>query len=146
MLKNSSSRSRIGSRMARTGYTLLSPLFLAAILCLPACHSPEKAAPPDILVTDLDTSISPATDFFQYANGGWIRKTPIPPEESSWGIDKMVQEDIYARLRKISEAAAAEKAAPGTVSQQIGDLWSSGMDSAAIDRNGLSPLQQEFDK
>lgn len=128
--------------------SLFPSLCLAAILCLPACHSPEKAAPPppDILATDLDTSTSPAADFFQYANGGWIRRTPIPPEESSWGIDHMVQEDIYARLRKISEAAAAEKAAPGTVSQQIGDLWSSGMDSAATDRQGLSPLQQEFDK
>src|SRR5882757_11348805 len=96
------------------------------------CRSQEKKPAPDFLSQNLDTTVNPATDFFAYANGGWIKKTPIPAEESSWGIGQLVQQDIYDRLRTISERAAAEPAAPGTVSQQIGDLWISGMDSAAI--------------
>jgi putative endopeptidase len=120
-------------------------LCLALLFSLAACHSnPQPAAPPDILAADLDTATSPGTDFFQYANGGWIRETPIPPEESGWGIDQLVQQDIYARLRKISETAASTTAARGTVTQQVGDLWVSGMDSAAIDSEGLAPLQKDL--
>src|ERR1700761_1184567 len=120
---------------------------LVILFSLSACHSnPSPAAPQDILVADLDTATSPGTDFFQYANGGWIRSTPIPAEESGWGIDQLVQQDIYARLRKISQSAADTPSAHGTVSQQIGDLWTSGMDSAAIDSQGLTPLQPELAK
>jgi len=100
----------------------------------------------DFLARNLDHTTSPATDFFTYANGGWIKKTPIPPEESSWGIGQLVQEDIYRRLRKISQDAAATKAPAGTAAQQIGDLWHSGMDSAAINRQGLTPLKETFDR
>jgi len=111
-----------------------------------ACRTKEKEPAPDFLAQNLDTTVNPATDFFQYANGGWIKKTPIPAEESSWGIGQLVQQDIYERLRTISEKAAAESGAAGTVSQQIGDLWISGMDSAAIDRQALTPLKATLDK
>jgi putative endopeptidase len=128
-------------------------LFAACIFCvaitfsLAACHSADQPAPrPDILAADLDTATSPGADFFQYANGAWIRNTPIPSEESGWGIGEMVQEDIYARLKKISEQAATTSGAQGTVSQQIGDLWISGMDSAAADRQALSPLKTDLSR
>jgi putative endopeptidase len=121
-------------------------LLLAFItLSLAACHSAEKEATPDFLSENMDTTVSPGTDFFLYANGGWIKKTPIPTEESGWGIGQMVQQDIYARLRKISETAAAEKAPTGSVSQQVGDLWYSGMDSTTINLQGLRPLREEMD-
>ena len=110
-----------------------------------ACATPAKEPPPDILSQNLDTTVNPATDFFQYANGGWIKKTAIPAEESAWGIGQLVQQDIYNRLKTISERAAAEPAAPGTVLQQIGDLWTSGMDSATIERQGLVPLKADLD-
>ncbi len=120
---------------------------LVLLLSLSACHSNRSpAVTPDILVADLDTATSPGTDFFQYANGGWIRNTTIPAEESGWGIDQLVQQDIYARLRKISQSAADTPSAHGTVSQQVGDLWTSGMDSTAIDSQGLTPLQPELAK
>lgn len=120
-------------------------LCVTLILCLAACHSSQRpAAPPDILAADLDTATSPGTDFFQYANGAWIHNTPIPAEESGWGIGEMVQEDIYTHLKKISEQAATTSGAQGTVSQQIGDLWTSGMDSTAADRQGIEPLKTDL--
>ncbi|HXB92302.1 MAG TPA: M13 family metallopeptidase N-terminal domain-containing protein, partial [Puia sp.] len=121
-------------------------LLAAACLSMAACHNTEeKSATPDFLAANLDTTVNPATDFFQYANGGWIKSTSIPPSESAWGIGQLVQEDIYDRLKKISEQAATEKGAPGTASQQIGDLWASGMDSAAIEQQGLKPLKEDLD-
>lgn len=99
----------------------------------------------DVLANNLDTSISPGKDFFLYANGGWIKKTPIPGAEAGWGIGNMVQEEIYNKLKKINEDAINQKAVAGTVTQKIGDFWKSGMDSAAINRAGLSSLKNDMD-
>ena len=101
-------------------------------LSLAACNNPVKESAPDFLAQNLDTTVSPSADFFEYANGGWIKRNAIPASESAWGIGQLVQEDIYDRLKKINEKATLEKAASRTVTQQIGDFWYSGMDSAAI--------------
>ena len=105
-----------------------------------------KTVKKDFLAEDLDSTVSPSEDFFLYANGGWLKKTPIPEEESGWGVGNLVQEDIYFRLRKINEDAAAKKAANGSVEQKIGDFWYSGMDSAGIENQGLQPLQADLDR
>jgi len=129
-----------------TKTTTIGALATLALLWT-ACTTPGKESPPsDFLSQNLDTTINPATDFFQYANGGWIKNNAIPAEEGSWGIGQLVQQDIYNRLRTISEQAAATSAAPGTVSQQIGDLWTSGMDSAATEQQGLTPLKEDLEK
>ena len=118
-------------------------------LSLAACHNNEdKQTATDFLARDIDSTVSPATDFFEYANGGWIKSTPIPAAESGWGVGNLVEEDIYQRLRNISEKAAAapaDSAPKGSVTQKIGDLWTSGMDSTDIDRQGISPLKPEID-
>lgn len=98
----------------------------------------------DILAASLDTTVSPGEDFFQYANGGWIKSTIIPASESSWGIGQMVQEDIYNKLKKINEEAAQKQNAAGTIDQKIGDFWKTGMDSVAIDNAGWAPLKDYF--
>jgi putative endopeptidase len=100
----------------------------------------------DLLASNLDTSISPSEDFFLYANGAWIKNTPIPKAESAWGVGYLVQEDIYLRLRKISEEAAAKNATAGSTEQKIGDFWYSGMDSTEIEKQGIKPLQADLNK
>jgi putative endopeptidase len=123
-------------------------------LIIPACiffvscsnNSKESSSKEDFLSANLDTTVSPSEDFFLYANGGWIKKTPIPKAESAWGVGNMVQEDIYLRLRKINDDATAKKGAPGSIEQKIGDFWFSGMDSATIEQQGLKPLQADLDK
>src|SRR5580658_9884680 len=100
--------------------------FAILLLSLAACHNEPKPATTDFLAQDLDTTVSPATDFFDYANGGWIKSTPIPAAERGWGVGNLVQEDIYNRLRTISENAAHnDTAKAGSVMQKIGDLWTS---------------------
>src|SRR5690242_1263039 len=102
---------------------------LSAIVLLAACQDQQNTpapAKPDFLSADVDTTVSPGQDFFAFANGGWAKRTIIPPEESGWGIGYMVQEDIYTRLRSINEKAQTENAAKGTINQKIGDFWYSG--------------------
>jgi putative endopeptidase len=114
---------------------------LASLSLLTACSGSKEKPAKDFLAKNLDTTVNPSTDFFQYANGGWIKNNAIPASESSWGVGQLVQEDIYQRLRSINEKAAAANAKKGTTDQQVGDFWASGMDSAGAEKQGLAPLQ-----
>jgi putative endopeptidase len=100
----------------------------------------------DFLADNLDTTVSPSEDFFQYANGGWIKKNPIPNDQATWGIGNLVNEENLNRLKSINEKAAAANAAKGTADQKIGDFWKTAMDSGKIEQLGLRPLQSWFDK
>lgn len=113
-----------------------------------SCKSKAKSgtAKADVLAVNLDTTVSPAEDFFQYANGGWIKKNPIPEEQSSWGIGNLVIEENLKRLREISEKAASSNAAKGSPDQKIGDFWTMAMDSVKIEADGIKPLQPWLDK
>ncbi len=129
----------------------MNKLIVLSLVCagLYACNGSEKkeagAAPKqDILAMDIDSTVKPGDDFFMYANGGWIKRTPIPGSESGWGIGNMVDDEIYNRKRKINDEALKNRDKDKT-SQQIADFWKSGMDSAAIDKAGLTPLQSDFD-
>jgi len=125
---------------------LLACSTLAAILI--SCNSKveKKETKADILFSSLDTTVRPSDDFFEYANGGWIKKNPIPNEQSSWGIGNLVFEENLRRTREISEEAAKSGAAKGSNEQKIGDFWSSGMDSVKIESDGLKHLQPYLDK
>lgn len=111
-----------------------------------SCHtnSGQSSSKTDFLAANLDTTVSPGEDFFQYANGGWIKKNPIPGAESGWGVGYLVQEDIYNRLRTINEEAVKKNAATGTIEQKIAGFWHSGMDSVALEQQKLDPLKELF--
>ena len=101
---------------------------------------------PDILFENLDTTVSPRQDSFQYANGGWLKRNPIPNDQSSYGICNLVIEENLKRFREINEKAVAANAAKGTNDQKIGDFWKTAMDSAKAEQLGVKPLQPWFDK
>jgi putative endopeptidase len=124
----------------------LSLPFLVALAT--ACQSnPQTASTqPDLLQAALDTTVVPGDDFFSYANGSWLKKHPIPASESSWGIGKEVQNEIYARLRQTSVEAAAANATPGSNQQKIGDFWAVGMDSVKADKLRAAPIQSELSR
>ena len=121
-------------------------LFLTATVfvgCKPANHKKNI----DILRANADTVVSPGQDFFQYANGTWLKNNPIPASESIWSISNLVQEETYVRLKEISvNAAAASDSKKGTALQKIGDFYASAMDTLAIEKNGIKPLQPELDR
>ncbi len=115
--------------------------------CVVACNQKNAAEPkPDVLAANVDSTIKPSEDFFAFANGKWINNNPIPDDQSGWGVGNLVIEENLKRLREISEKAAASNSAKGSNDQKIGDFWSTAMDSAQIEANGLKPIQPLLDK
>ncbi|MFL6657352.1 MAG: M13 family metallopeptidase [Massilia sp.] len=128
-----------------------APHFLRAkrvllLLSMAAAAGAAAAASvaPDFLVANTDPKAAPAKDFFQYANGGWLKRNPIPASESSWGVGNVVQEQLYVNLRKINEEAAAKPQAAGSDQQKIGDFWASAMDLSKAEQAGVHPLDAEL--
>ncbi len=116
------------------------------IASMVSCKNENHSEKLDVVAKNLDTTVRPEDDFFQYANGGWIKKNPIPEEQSSWGIGNLVIEENNKRLREICEKAAQSNDKSGSIQQQIGDFWTTGMDSTSIEKNGLKPIQPWLDK
>jgi putative endopeptidase len=120
---------------------------LLAAFVLAACNQPiPNNTKPDVLAKNMDTTLLPGEDIFQYANGGWIKNNPIPAEESQWGIGNLVIEENTKRLRTISENAAKENAANGSAAQKIGNFWQAAMDTLKIEAAGTTPLNTYINK
>ena len=121
----------------------------AAVLFASACVlalSPPPQSKPDFLAADMDTTVPPGQDFFEYANGSWLKAHPIPPSEWHWGVGNVVREELYTKLRAVNEEAVKAGSAPGTDRQKIGDFWSIAMDEQKANALGLQPLQDELDR
>ncbi|SHL87213.1 putative endopeptidase [Chitinophaga jiangningensis] len=120
---------------------LRSGVSISAMAFFLACNQGDKkagAGTPDPLAAHRDTTVDPRQDFFDYANGGWIKANPIPAEYSSWGIGNLVKEELYNRLRAINEKAADN---PGdAISNKIAAFWQSGMDSVKLNADGIKPI------
>jgi putative endopeptidase len=103
----------------------------------------ENAKPID--QSNFDTSVKPSDDFFNYANGGWIKRTEIPPEYSRWGSFNILIEQNNDALHAIAEKAAkANSTDPDT--KKVGDYYASGMDEKTIEAMKTKPLKDELAK
>jgi len=103
---------------------------------------------PTLDLSSIEARVSPGDDFYQYANGAWLARNPIPPEFSIWGGFVELAERNRAILREILEKTAQAdslaKAEPGSIQQKLGDFYASGMDEATVNREGIRPLQTEL--
>src|SRR5947208_3612530 len=94
---------------------------------------------------NMDTSVKPTDDFFLYANGGWIKRTEIPPEESRWGSFNQLIEHNNDALHAIAEKAAKAKSGDADT-KKVGDYYAGGMDEKTIEAMRTKPLQDELAK
>jgi len=129
-----------------TNWVLCMCATAALFIC--ACNNKTKDyAQNDVIFKDLDTTVKPGDDFFKYANGGWLKKNPIPAAYARWGIGNVVEEELRDRLKKINEDALNDKtAAKGSNTQKIGDFYFSGLDTLDIEKQGIDPLKGEIAK
>src|SRR5262249_29664223 len=103
----------------------------------------ENAKP--INESNFDTSVKPTDDFFLYANGGWINRTEIPPDQTRWGSFNILIEQNHDALHAIAEKVAKKKSSDPTT-KKVGDYYASGMDEKTIEAMKTKPLQDELAK
>src|SRR5271170_1497293 len=108
--------------------TCLFPVFLIPIaLSLTGLAQTNSAKSQAVLdVNSMDTSVDPCTDFFAYSCGGWIKKNPIPPDQSSWSVYGKLAEDNRRFLWSILENAANPAVNRTKVEMEIGDYFQIG--------------------
>jgi putative endopeptidase len=127
---------------------LIVAVAIAAASSLSSAQQPVAAAKhePALDVTSMDQSIDPCVDFFQYSCGGWIKRNPIPPDQSSWDTYSKMQDENRSSLRGILEEAAATADASNVSRKKIGDYYASCIDEKSVDAKGADPLKPQLDR
>ena len=95
---------------------------------------------------DMDLTVKPGDDFYQYAGGGWMKANPLKPEYASYGIFNDLDEQNKKQLRELFDQLAATSHPKGSVGQKVTDLYNLAMDSVRLNREGASPLKADLDR
>jgi putative endopeptidase len=136
--------------------TINKTLFIVLGASLFSCGTSVKETkdtkadnPYTINTSYIDSSASPTDDFFQFANGTWIKENPIPPSESRWGSFNELDKLNKVKLTKILNEALAEKSAAGSNLQIIGDYYAAMKDTEAREESSdkkMKLIKQEIDQ
>jgi len=125
---------------------ILIPI-IALMLMTTACNTKKDAAlGAGIVVANLDTTVSPKVDFYQYACGGWMKNNPLTGEYARFGSFDKLAENNRKQLRGLIEEIAAKPASKGSVEQKIGDVYNLAMDSTKLNADGYKPIQGDLKK
>jgi len=122
---------------------------LSVVAMLAACGSNAVQPQPGTATTqhgvytaDLDRTVDPCTDFFEFSNGTWRKDNPIPPSMQKWSRRWQAGESSKDRLKEILDEVSARKDWPAaSVEQLIGDFYGGCMDQAKIDQRGIEPIK-----
>ena len=134
---------RINSKLLMLGLASFVSVEASAQHASPA---PAKKTP-FINNSDMDLSIKPGEDFYQYASGTWIKHNPVPAKETRWGsFNKLRDFNINAVKTLVTSAAENKKAPAGSIEKRVGDFYAAGMDSIAIEKAGATSIKADLAK
>lgn len=126
--------------MKKLSYLLMVTI---AIVTFSACNGIKEKTPMNKAIdfANMDPDVKPGDNLFEYANGGWMKNNPIPPEYSTYGAFTVIYEENQKQLKGLVEEVSAEKDAKiGSVSQKIRDFYNSGMDTVKIEELGIKAI------
>ncbi|MGA2260751.1 MAG: M13 family metallopeptidase [Acidobacteriota bacterium] len=98
-------------------------------------------SPKAIDPANMDVTVKPCVDFYQYADGGWIKVNPVPADKSRWGGFEQLADRNRDVLQSILKEVSSKSWPKGSIEQKVADFYASGMDEAAIEKAGTAPLK-----
>ncbi|HXK81812.1 MAG TPA: M13 family metallopeptidase [Bacteroidales bacterium] len=127
---------------------------ITIIAIISGCNNSEKNNKTDmdttemkaIDIADLDTSVLPAEDFYQYATGGWQKNNPLPAEESRFGSFDLLAKETNIKVKELIQDLASSEHEKGSVEWKIGAFYNIGLDSVKIEQQGIEPLNKDFER
>ncbi len=122
-------------------------LFGAGSMCALSASAQDNSTTktPFLNKANMDLSVKPGDDFYEYANGTWLKNNPVPAKETRWGsFNELRDFNITAVKDLLLEASQDKNAAPGSIEKRVGDFYASAMDSATIDKLGYTPVQADL--
>lgn len=136
----------VSAMLALVNMKAPEPAVAAPALAAPQQAPPQEVAGPGFDPNNLDRSTSPTQDFYQFAMGGYLAKKPIPADRERYGVDAEITGRNDAAVKDILKELAGSQNKPGSIEQKLGDFFKSGMDTDAIEKAGLTPLQADLDR
>lgn len=122
--------------MKKFSYAVLS-------IALTSTMTINAQTPKGVDRNNLDESIAPQEDFYQYACGGWMKANPIKAEYSRFGTFDKLGESSREQVRSLIDNLDTKNAAPGSITQKIGDLYAMGLDSVRLNKEGAAPIMND---
>jgi len=117
----------------------------------PPTNSTVAVAPPRVpafSVDYMDRSVNPGTDFYHFADGQWLKNNPVPPDKSRWASFTELAERNWYLIHEILDTAALQKEPlrPHSPRREVGDFFTSVMDTNRIEKLGLKPVTDDLKK
>lgn len=104
----------------------------------------EKTMTSGIDIANMDTTVAPGTDFYQYACGGWIKSHPLPNEYARYGSFEALGELSVEQVKTLLNELATQQHEDGSIGQKIGTLYNVVMDSTKQNTEGIEPLKADL--
>ena len=119
---------------------------LALAMAAMSCDNKKEVSTAGIEPANLDKTVSPSADFYQFACGGWMSMHPLTDEYSRFGSFDLLAENNRQQLKGLIEELAAAPSEKGTVARKVGDLYNLAMDSAKLNAEGYFPIESQLKK
>ena len=120
---------------------------ISAFAIFTGCSNTNAQEPTGFDRAMMDTTVRAQDDFYQYAVGNWLKENPIPEDQTIWGGFTILREETNNQVKTIiDEAVKSANPNPKTISEKVGLFYTVGMDTAKIEKLGLTPLKKELQR
>ena len=117
------------------------------LITLSACNTMEEKKIVGFDLDNIDTTVAPQENFYNYAVGNWVKNNPIPDDQVRWGAFTILREEANDQVKTIIDNALA-KSNEGNASivGKVGTFYKVGMDTTNIEKLGYDPIKEELEK
>ncbi len=118
---------------------------LTAVVLSSCGGAASRAKVPAIDLANMDTTVCPSDDFYQYATGGWQERNPLTEEFARYGSFDALRENNEVRINELFSTLTSQQNEVGSVAQKIADLYTMGMDSVRLNAQGVAAAMADLE-